>query len=320
MPKIETLLKETIEFPLKEGEDAMVAVMREEEYRGIKAISQSFMKPLADGKSLHHCRTGLKITPSLKTSLNLGSGFDSICEDAFKQLANDEPVLVDATDWTTMKAFQSRIAVRPDEFSGNLKKEVRERKAEWEFLNQRRVQITEKELKTIMEMLKSALTNQKWQEYLTGDWQLCVFWWEDGLPMKGMLDHISYKNGKRIPIDLKTSTDATLDGFTKKAFNLHYDLQVAHYHKGLSEVYGDENIGVFRFLVVENQPPYLSSYFFADDGMYQSGNIKREFAIRQIKEYLNGSETLPEFPKSEESFKLTPPPYIQSKLNEMEML
>lgn len=318
---MDLITKETCEFPVPEGGDAILAYSTDKDYRSVKAFSNSWMKPLIDGKSFQHCNEGLKVTDSLKTSLEIGSGFDALCHDLFYALANGDSVIAEQTDWRSQRHFSEQIAIKPKEFMGKIAKKNEEAYAEWQMLNMHKTIITETNFLKVLEMIKSVATNKKWAEYLSGSiWQPCFYWWEEGLPMKAKLDHVVMKEGKLIPVEIKTSSVVTEDGFSDKAFKLSYDLQLVHYETALKQYYKNEKIGVFRFLVCENQPPYESSYFFADEEMYDSGKKKRSYVIRKIKEHLSKGTPLTKYPKSEETKRLVPPPYSRKFLDSLETL
>ena len=318
---MDLLTKESTEFPVPENGDAVLGYSTDRDYRSVRAFSNSWMKPLIEGKSFHHCNEGLKITDSLKNSLEIGSGFDVLCNDLFYALANGDSVVADQTDWKTMRNFSEQIAIRPKEFTGKVAKKNEEAFAEWQMLNMHKKIISETNYKKILEMIKSVATNEKWAEYLSGSiWQPCIYWWEEGLPMKAKLDHVVTKEGKLIPVEIKTSNTVVEEEFCKKAFNTSYDLQLVHYDTALRQYYKNEEIGVFRFLVCENQSPYESTYFFADEEMYDSGRKKRSYCIRKIKEYLSKGTPLTKYPKSEETKRLVPPPYSRKFLESLETL
>jgi len=61
-------------------------------------------------------------------------------------------------------------------------------------------------------------------------------------------------------IDLKTTTDASPDAFSRKLWDLDYHVQAAYYLDLWNEVTG-ENRTAFVFIVVETEPPYAVSVF-----------------------------------------------------------
>ena len=83
--------------------------------------------------------------------------------------------------------------------------------------------------------------------------------WEDettGLPMKARLDRLPLPD-KRTIIDLKTTSDATLKGFTRQMVNLAYDLQAAVYTNGTQACRID--CDSFIFVAVQNSAPFTVS-------------------------------------------------------------
>lgn len=80
--------------------------------------------------------------------------------------------------------------------------------------------------------------------------------WRDGpIWCRGKIDWLPDDPGAA-PWDLKTTGGrATIDGFTRVAFDKRYEVQDAFYARGL-ELLRDEEPDLMRFCVVEQKPPY----------------------------------------------------------------
>ena len=118
-------------------------------------------------------------------------------------------------------------------------------------------------------------------ELLTG----CVFekplFWnheETGLPCKCRVD--AMKPG--IMIDLKTSSDASTDAFTKEVFWRGYDVQAAHYMDAYNVLFG--SFPDWYFIVVEKSPPYVVNVLHADTGVIDYGFIRRDSLLSRLKD------------------------------------
>jgi exodeoxyribonuclease VIII len=118
-----------------------------------------------------------------------------------------------------------------------------------------------------------------------GECEESVFWNDAtyGFPCKCRPD-------KRIPelkmlIDLKSTVDASPEGFAKSVINYGYDIQAAWYLSGInaaqSDLYRD-----FLFVAVEKNPPYLTQVYRATDDVIESGKKKIRSMIGRYAECL----------------------------------
>lgn len=73
-----------------------------------------------------------------------------------------------------------------------------------------------------------------------------------------------------IVVDLKSTTDASPDGFMKSAFNYRYWVQAAWYLDGIERATGHRP-GAFVFVAFEKEPPYACGFYYATDEMIQAG-------------------------------------------------
>jgi len=130
----------------------------------------------------------------------------------------------------------------------------------------------------------------------------------NGTKVKGRLDRLEKtKNGWMI-LDLKTTDDASPQGFQKKAFNLGYDIQAAFYSDLVARVMGCPAESVeFMFLAIERKRPHCIGLYRASEQMITMGREK----------YLEGLSTLA-WARSTDTFagyspepqELTPPGWL----------
>lgn len=102
--------------------------------------------------------------------------------------------------------------------------------------------------------------------------QSVFFEWQ-GVECKARFDAVSMPvdfQKKGFIIDLKTSTEYSLDGFQRSLIKFGYHIQAAHYQNAMREAFGEEY--PFHFLVVQNKPPYAFNYFISDESVYAAGN------------------------------------------------
>lgn len=97
--------------------------------------------------------------------------------------------------------------------------------------------------------------------------------WED--PTTGVLckcrpDWIS--NGS-ILVDLKSTVDASSEGFMKSAFNYRYWVQAAWYMDGVALATGSRP-EAFVFVAFEKEPPYACGFYYATEDMIEAGRAE----------------------------------------------
>lgn len=128
-----------------------------------------------------------------------------------------------------------------------------------------------------------AETSMLWQAY-------------DGLPCKARFD---YYKGDGI-IDIKTTQDASPEGFARAIASFKYHMQAAHYLQGYREVTGWD-ADYFTFIAVETEAPYAIGIYTLDEPSLMSGRIlmeKAALAFRQAadpvqwKGYPQGVQTI----------------------------
>lgn len=105
--------------------------------------------------------------------------------------------------------------------------------------------------------------------------EVTAFWTDRdiGILCKGRLD--GFPRSQRIIADVKTTKDASEDGFAASIANLDYDVQAAFYCDGVETITG--KAPRFVFVAVEKEPPYLVATYTLDDISIQRGrDIYRE--------------------------------------------
>jgi hypothetical protein len=103
-----------------------------------------------------------------------------------------------------------------------------------------------------------------------------------GIPCKARFD---YYKGDGI-IDIKTTQDASPDGFARNIAGFKYHMQAAHYLQGYREVTGWD-ADHFTFIAVESEPPYAIGIYRLDEASLHTGRMlmeKAAAAFRQANE------------------------------------
>lgn len=106
-----------------------------------------------------------------------------------------------------------------------------------------------------------------------------IYWEEDGLPCKGMLDMVIFDHKRKLiqPLDLKIKSDSKYS-FTRSFLQFKYYLQAAWYSRGLKILYPDYQVLRFAFIVTSfdyPEPPliYICSQATLDAG-WKGGILK----------------------------------------------
>jgi len=103
-------------------------------------------------------------------------------------------------------------------------------------------------------------------------------WDQHGVPCKARMDAIQ---GDLI-VDLKTTQDASPDGFAKTMAGLKYYVQAAHYLDGFARVTGTEARN-FIFIVVETEAPFAIGIYELDFVALEAGRHKMALAAEAYK-------------------------------------
>lgn len=97
-------------------------------------------------------------------------------------------------------------------------------------------------------------------------------------------DDVHPKLGYRPIVDLKTTVDATQDGFRRSAIKFGYHQSAAWYMEGLAAAKIDNDARMV-FIAVEKTPPYLVGVYFLDDEALEVGNLLNRDAVLAFESY-----------------------------------
>lgn len=85
-------------------------------------------------------------------------------------------------------------------------------------------------------------------------------------------------------MDIKKTTDARENEFSRSCQKYGYALSAAMYLQGYRAFYGEAVNPTFLFFVVEDTAPYESIIYYASDEMIFAGNIKRREAMLSLQQ------------------------------------
>lgn len=90
-------------------------------------------------------------------------------------------------------------------------------------------------------------------------------------------------------VDLKTTRDASPDGFTKSIAQYRYHVQAAYYSDGFAAAFGEAPRG-FVFIAVETEPPYLVGVYVASAQMVLRGRSAYEADLETFRRCRDADE------------------------------
>jgi len=163
------------------------------------------------------------------------------------------------------EAMDEEITVMPD---FNLRtKDGRANKEQFLEDNPHKLVITPKQWEEGMRMADSVSKNDQAMELLEGSIRERSMWAEAmGLPIRARAD--AYK--KNALLELKSTRDASFDGFRRQIANLKYHVSLIHYavclEQCVPEIESVSNMEYY-FICVENSEPYTTAVYKASQNM-----------------------------------------------------
>lgn len=112
-----------------------------------------------------------------------------------------------------------------------------------------------------------------------GQAEMSCYWTDDetGLLCKCRPDWL----GLPLVVDLKSTDDASAQGFQRSAFNYRYWVQAAWYMDGIEQATG-QRPDAFVFAAFEKSAPYACAFYFADDAMIEMGRKEYRKLLRVL--------------------------------------
>lgn len=123
----------------------------------------------------------------------------------------------------------------------------------------------------IIDMVAALYAAPYVKKLLNGEREKAVFWTDEmtGEDCQARYDVFTEVNGQPIIVDLKTTADASTDGFMRHAINFGYDFQAAMYSEWVKHTTGQTPL--FVFIAIEKEPPYSVNILQADEAFVQHG-------------------------------------------------
>lgn len=123
---------------------------------------------------------------------------------------------------------------------------------------------------------------------IEADNELTLVWVDEetGVDCKCRLDRYSHEN--LLPIDFKSTRDASQDGFSKSVREYGYHVQAAYYSSGIKAVFGEQPRG-FAFPLVEKDAPFLTNLIMLDDESIAAGDYIYRRNLRRYADCMERS-------------------------------
>ena len=139
--------------------------------------------------------------------------------------------------------------------------------------------INKSEHQKIVDMRRTLCTPEDNYDFIENSLHEVVKVWEmQGVKCKGKVDCVYEKDGKKIIIDVKTTQDASPEGFRRSAYKYGYHRQASFYVDGFG---ADE----FWFAVVEKDSPYRVGLYQASEDFINNGRDEISTLLETYKEY-----------------------------------
>ena len=113
--------------------------------------------------------------------------------------------------------------------------------------------------------------------------EFSLFWTDAqyGVPCKCRFDLIALGGG----VDLKSTSDASPDGFPRLAATYGYHIGAAHYNSGAEHVL-NESLRFFVLIAVENEPPHAVAVYNFDPADIMAGQHQMAIAAERYRDAL----------------------------------
>lgn len=234
--------------------------MDSKEYFAIKAMSASGLKEFS--RSPAHYKEYLEHPPEPTASMLFGTAVHT---------AILEP-----------SEFFVRYAIAPE--CDKRTKEGKDIWAKFQALNEGKSLITQEQMTKIEAIQAKIKAHPIASKLLTGGKAEQSYFWnhkETGLACKARADYVREDIG--LVVDLKTSQDASLQGFQRAISNFKYHLQSAWYLDGISQATG-KTFRDFAHLVIEVEPPYGIAIYTLDDYSLNFARNEIDMLMRKYSE------------------------------------
>ena len=232
-------------------------VMTSDEYHAHPAVGSSSLKPMLRSPAHYWAQLNAKHEPT--PAMELGTAIHE---------AILEPNL-----------FAANAIVMP-KFEGT---GSRAAKDQWLMANAGKRVLKQDDYDMIQNILGTIAHNRMVSQLLSGGAAEESYFWQDpdtGIVCKCRPDYLRQGH---IIVDVKSTVDASTDGFPTQMARLKYHLSAAMYLDGVSAVLG-QKFDQFLILAIEKEPPYAMAVHLLDQGTIDAGRLLYKRALAKLKE------------------------------------
>lgn len=235
-----------------------IASMTEAEYRAIPAVNYSSLKE--GRRSIAHMAWAMANPKPPSDSMRIGTAFHI--------------GLLESKTWHDRVAISEKFDRRT--------KAGKDAADAFESENAGKLILEPEEAAEVKAMLVEAYRNDSARAYArTPGRSECVVQWVDretGLACKARIDRYC-EEGDGLLIDIKTTRDASVEGFTRDFYKLGYFMQAAWYIEGFREVTGKDL--AYAIVAVENAGPYKVAVYSPSQNAIDCGRGACHHVLRQ---------------------------------------
>ena len=155
--------------------------------------------------------------------------------------------------------------------------------------NKNKTILTQKQRDSVQEMHDSLRKHPKVQNIFSSDngkAEVSLFWDELDIRCKARPDWVFKNQLGLFLVDLKTTQDASPEGFRKSIANYRYHVQCAWYCRGAKVCYDEVPEG-FIFVAVENKEPWNVGVYTLGLASRDEGWILADADLRKYKDWLD---------------------------------
>ncbi len=174
--------------------------------------------------------------------------------------------------------FEANAVVMP-KFEGKGSQALKEA---WLLSNHGKRILKPDDLEMIMGILAALNKNKLASQLLSSGAAEESYFWQDeetGIVCKCRPD---YLRENHIILDVKSTIDASLDGFPTQMARLKYHLSAAMYLDGVTAVTG-QKFDQFIILAIEKEPPYAMAVHLLDQGTIDAGRMLYKRCLQILK-------------------------------------
>ena len=159
--------------------------------------------------------------------------------------------------------------------------------------NASKVLLTAEQNETINKMVVSAQKNEAVMHSLKDSLFQQSYFWKDeetGLICKTRPDIVKHRNENAVIInDIKTTVDASPEGFARSFANFHYGIQAAMQIDGVEKALGVQ-VDYYTYTVVEKQAPFLTQIYTLSDEDIQTFKHLYKSLLKKVKKAMDDEE------------------------------